>query len=82
MQVRRLHDINRSGWWIGGFYLALIPAAVLFAFLVTATESGSGNARNILVLLGTTAAVCLLGYVITMFVFLVKRGDGGPNRFG
>ena len=21
VQVRRLHDINRSGWWLGGFYL-------------------------------------------------------------
>mgnify|MGYP003138528354 CR=1 FL=1 len=26
--MRRLHDTNRSGWWIGGFYLGLIAYVV------------------------------------------------------
>lgn len=82
VQVRRLHDINRSGWWVGGFYLALIPAAALFGFLAAAVESGSGNGSALPALLLAAAGIGMLAYIITMIVFLVKRGDGGPNRFG
>lgn len=41
--VRRLHDTNRSGWWM---LLALIPfigAIVLLVFLATAGTSGSNQ---------------------------------------
>ena len=27
--IRRLHDINKSGWWLAGFYAAIIVLSVL-----------------------------------------------------
>ena len=31
--VRRLHDTNRSGWWIGGYWLGLVGFFILFLYL-------------------------------------------------
>lgn len=81
VQVRRLHDINRSGWWIGGFYLALIAVVVIGGAagmsMGQETEPSIASVAVILLLL-----FGMLAYIITMFVFLVRRGDPGPNRFG
>lgn len=80
VSVRRLHDTNRSGWWIGGFYLGLIPAGFvigIIAALGEATAPGAGGAfAGALLLLG------ILAYAIAMIVFMVSRGTPGPNRFG
>jgi len=32
--VRRMHDINRSGWWFGGVYLAGIVSRLLNSILM------------------------------------------------
>ncbi len=73
---RRLHDINRSGWWIGGFWLALMGGGFLIGLM-----GATGG------LVGAGAGAALLGigvlvYFIVMLVFLCPRGDPGPNRFG
>ena len=73
---RRLHDTNRSGWWIGGFFLALVGGAVMIAFM-----GASGG------YVGVISGSALLGlivliYFIVMLVFLCTRGDPGPNRYG
>lgn len=44
--VRRLHDVDRSGWW---YLLVVIP---------------------------------LIGALILIFAFFIRRGTPGPNRFG
>lgn len=80
VSVRRLHDTNRSGWWIGGFYLALLPFGLALGFLATAGESahpGTGGA-----LFGGLFGLGILAYFIAMLAFLVSRGTPGPNRFG
>lgn len=81
VQVRRLHDINRSGWWIGGLYLALIAGVVIggAAGMLTGQETEPSIANIALILL---ILLGILGYIITMLIFLVRRGDTGPNRFG
>ena len=72
--VRRLHDTNRSGWWIGGFWLAML----LFG-LVAGLVSGAGsNAMAPIAIFG----LGILGYSITMLVFMCKRGTAGPNIHG
>lgn len=80
-QVRRLHDTNRSGWWIGGFYLAFIPFVLMVGVLAGFGESISpgGGAGA---LLAMVFGLSMLGYVITMIIFMVSRGTPGPNRFG
>ncbi|WP_223637635.1 DUF805 domain-containing protein [Rhodobacter sp. TJ_12] len=81
VQVRRLHDTDRSGWWIGGFYLALIPALTLLGLMAGVVEAQGGSEFA----LGAAAiamVVTLIGYTIAMLVFLVSRGTPGANRFG
>lgn len=71
--VRRLHDINRSGWWIGA------PALGGIAFAGFAIIAAQGPAAP-----GLIAIVGILGLalIILLFVFMVTKGDPGPNRFG
>src|ERR1700733_1449151 len=81
VNVRRLHDTNRSGWWIGGFYLYLIGAVVVGVTLIAV--SGEGSFDNgpvigglVIVGLGTFA------YMVLLIVFAVLPGTPGTNRFG
>jgi uncharacterized membrane protein YhaH (DUF805 family) len=69
--VRRLHDINRSGWWALVFY---IP----FAAVWVATNGADGINR-------TGSWVLLIGLLIgSIFLIVVGciQGTDGPNRFG
>ena len=66
--VRRLHDTNRSGWWM------LIGVAP-YLILVIATVSGS------LALVGIMGIVALLG-MIALLIFMVLEGTKGPNKYG
>ena len=72
---RRLHDIGRSGWWIGGFWLAMVAGVV---FIVVGAATDPGTAVSLSIVLGIGAVV----YGITMLVFLCTRGDPGPNHYG
>lgn len=79
--VRRLHDTDRSGWWVGGFYLGLV--AYVIVLLVAFADGGSTDATG-----GAGSAVAAIGglglfvWMIALLVFMVKRGTPGPNRFG
>jgi uncharacterized membrane protein YhaH (DUF805 family) len=70
--VRRLHDINKSGWWLLVFYL--IPAACLGILNLTAVlQSIRGLLLAFLFLPATVWAFIELG---------CRRGTPGPNRYG
>jgi len=66
--VRRLHDTNRSGWWI----LAPLAGYVLI-FL------GAGMESSAISLVG---GLITIGLAITLLVFYFLDGTPGPNRFG
>ncbi|QLC24402.1 DUF805 domain-containing protein [Parasphingopyxis algicola] len=66
--VRRLHDTNRTGWWI----LAPLSGYIL-AFLGAAMESTAISLIGLLAVFG-------LG--ITLLVFMFLDGTPGPNRYG
>ena len=77
--VRRLHDTDRSGWWV---FIFTVPLVVLMVM-----GMGEGMTRGALsngpVLIG--AILVLIGFVIggiIMLVFSVQAGTDGPNRFG
>jgi uncharacterized membrane protein YhaH (DUF805 family) len=74
---RRLHDIGRSGWWIGGFWLVLFGWGVLTALTLVAGQ-GVAAALGQTLLVGAGSLI----YALVMLVFLCTRGDPGPNRFG
>ncbi len=85
--VRRLHDIGRSGWWLGGAMLLGIAFGIAFAVSVGAALVGvrTGN-----VAAGIGAGTALLGiiglailvYAVVLLVWACQPGTAGPNRFG
>ena len=73
IQVRRLHDIGKSGWWVIGSLIILIVSIPLFIL-----TSGDLDA-----LLGVLCCVSLvlLVYAIVMIIFFC-RPSVGPNKWG
>ena len=69
---RRLHDTDRSGWWIGGFYLGLLGGGIVAG--LGATLGGSGAFFGLL-------GFAVIGYMIALLVFTCQPGTQGPNRF-
>lgn len=72
--VRRLHDTDRSGWWL----LLCAPYGLATAFMVQSVENGGMSG------LGTAAILSAIGFIcaIVLLVFMVLPGTSGPNRFG
>jgi len=67
VSVRRLHDIDRSGWWVAVFYgLAVLSGAF--------GQDGSA--------LGLVFNLVYVAAAITLLVFTLLPGTRGPNRFG
>jgi uncharacterized membrane protein YhaH (DUF805 family) len=78
--VRRLHDTNRSGWWL---LLPIVPYCLAFALggaaLFGGATSGAGMAglgiAGIFLLIGAGCAIAVL-------VFYCLPGTPGDNRYG
>jgi uncharacterized membrane protein YhaH (DUF805 family) len=84
VQVRRVHDTNRTGWWVGGFYLLyLIYMVVAFGsvFAMQIPEDGSPPNMGSFALVGIIALVMLI-YSIVLLVFFCLPGTKGANRYG
>ena len=97
VNVRRLHDINRSGWWIlmpsGVFLLGimLLIASGGFSQLAELSKMGGAGPKNFNAVgasFGFLQSFLLWVGVPTMvaslvlFIFAVTPGTTGPNRFG
>jgi len=81
--IKRLHDRDRSGWWIGAFYLLSIGGAFLMGLSVLAGISGGAAQAGASIIFIVALGLALLGLGIWLIVetgFL--RGTPGPNRFG
>lgn len=78
---RRLHDVDRSGWWIGGFYLAMIAVVFLGAGLYAGETAMMGDGGATMIFAGILGLGVIV-YTILMLVFFCTRGTLGPNRFG
>jgi uncharacterized membrane protein YhaH (DUF805 family) len=75
--VRRLHDTNRTGWWVLG---PLAPYVLLVVAGAMASGSpDSGGPAGILALV-SMIAMFVLGLVLLVFYFL--DGTPGTNRYG
>ena len=73
--VRRLHDTNRSGWWI---LIAVVPYAILGVMMGMAASSGSMTG---LASAGLFGIVALIGGVV-LLVFMILAGTPGDNQYG
>jgi uncharacterized membrane protein YhaH (DUF805 family) len=83
VQVRRLHDSNRSGWWLGAFYLLYaVYLALMFGVAGSVMSAASTGGDT-----GMFTGIMILGfvmfaYMIVLLVFYCVPGTKGPNRFG
>jgi uncharacterized membrane protein YhaH (DUF805 family) len=75
--VRRLHDTDRSGWWL---LAPIIPYALGFVLGGGAMMAGGGNMAGF----GIAAVFLLIGFVaaIVLLVFYCLAGTPGDNRYG
>ena len=82
--ARRLHDINRTGWWLLFFWSFILISAI-----------GGGILLVSLFLLDNFLILTVLGLalvigfgilwvigMIVLIVWAIKRGDEGPNKYG
>jgi uncharacterized membrane protein YhaH (DUF805 family) len=78
--ARRLHDTNRTGWWMLApvVPLLLIIPAGLLAFLGGADGDPGPVFGLALLVLGVAA----IGLGIALFVFTLLDSTPGPNRYG
>ena len=76
VQVRRLHDTNRSGWWL---LIGVVPYAIFALAAGAALASGS-----MMALAGATMLLGLLAFAggIALLVFMVLPGTKGDNSYG
>ncbi len=73
--VRRLHDTNRSGWWV---LVAILPYAVVGYMSTMAALDGSTAALGTAGIVGIVA----LAGAIALLVLMVLPGTPGDNRHG
>ncbi|MGE0180373.1 MAG: DUF805 domain-containing protein [Sphingomonas sp.] len=78
--VRRLHDTNRSGWWMmlyWGPYLLSIFTAPSFVTMGSNTDTMAALGGASLALSGIWFLGCLV-----LLVFMFLDGTPGPNAYG
>ena len=68
--VRRLHDVDRTGWWV---LLTFVP---MIAFIMVAMPVARSMLAVYFILL-----VVLVVWIV-LLVWCCKRGTPGPNRYG
>jgi len=86
--VRRLHDTNRSGWWllapIASYFIGII--AVVATAGVGASMGANDQVSTGLMatggIIGLVVMLVTLGLVLTLLVFWFLDGTPGPNRYG
>lgn len=73
--VRRLHDTDRSGWWI---LVAVIP------YLIVGIMAGMAGASGSMAALGSAGMASILAFVglVVLLIFMVLPGTPGDNRYG
>jgi uncharacterized membrane protein YhaH (DUF805 family) len=79
LTVKRLHDRNRTGWWVAAPYLAIL-VAILLGVATMMQPEGQREPFNGFAVTAVLATTCLLIWMLVEIGFL--RGTQGPNRFG
>ena len=75
---KRLHDRDKSGWWLLLFYL--VPSALYLAIgAIQMDEEPQVGTLAFLAAAGTAALAIGIWYFVEVYCL---RGSAGPNRFG
>ena len=77
VQMRRLHDINRSGWWLGAYW------GLFVIYFVVSNAPSDDLSFSI----GSAASVGITGFIffiywMVLLIFFCLRGTRGANRYG
>ncbi len=78
VRVRRLHDTDRSGWWI---FLLWTPQLLSGIALVALLPDSDGSSSDMWAVMVVAILLSLAG-AITFLVFMCLDGTRGRNRFG
>ncbi|WP_409432575.1 DUF805 domain-containing protein [Litorimonas sp. RW-G-Af-16] len=80
---RRLHDTGRSGWWIGGLFIAIFAFAMI-AGIMALGSAGLSSDREFggLMALIIIGAIGLFIYAIAILVFLCQDSHRDDNKYG
>jgi uncharacterized membrane protein YhaH (DUF805 family) len=79
LTAKRLHDRNRSGWWLLAPTVTLVMA-IAFAFVTLSPPEGQREPWNTIGIIFVFATVAIGVWLFLRIGFL--RGTQGPNRFG
>jgi len=96
LKIRRLHDTNRSGWWVGASILtniALLTSYFINIYsLVTSgyferlnPEDPTASMEIFSQLIGGPTAILYIASIvlsITLLVFYLQDSNVGPNKYG
>jgi len=81
--VRRLHDTDRSGWWM---LLPIVPYTLAMVLGGAAMMGGAatGSGMGMMAGLGIAGIFAFIGMVagLALLVFMVLPGTPGDNRYG
>ena len=77
--VRRLHDTNRSGWWVLAYYLFIIVGEVVM-FINVGYSFSTGGMKMALAMM--IFGLGMLAISIVLLVWLCTAGTNGPNKYG
>ena len=81
--VRRLHDTDRSGWWI---LLPIVPFTLALILGGAAMMGGAaaGSGMGMMAGLGIAGIFMFIGILaaLALLVFMVLPGTPGSNRYG
>lgn len=80
--VRRLHDHDKSGWWLLALYIAPVILRVIGSFAILLGGPRAQAVQTGLGLVGVLIGISWLALAIVMFVWFCTRGTNGANRFG
>lgn len=80
--VRRLHDLDRSGWWILLPLGPIFVGAVLFGFGAAQAAMGGGTGFGGAAVIGGILLLAGFACSILLLVWFCTAGTAGPNRFG
>jgi uncharacterized membrane protein YhaH (DUF805 family) len=79
LSAKRLHDRNRSGWWLLAPTVTLV-IAIAFAFVTLSRPEGQRGPWNTIGIIFVLVTFALGVWLVLEIGFL--RGTQGPNRYG
>lgn len=84
LAVRRLHDIGKSGWWLGGYLIfnaliTLFSNAFKFPF---GEEQATETSLISLIFTLIIALIIIVWYILLTILFPLMKGQKGANQYG